>query len=152
MGAILFVFLYDEPDITLYWDDELIQYQHWMTKSKYHRDTDLPSRVWYNRNGTLNREEWYIDGVLHRENNPAIISYHSGLGVLFQEIWYANGIIHNIEGPAYIEYDTERVIVCEHWILFDRRIENLKKWLEENNISTPLSPEDHMAIKLRWMI
>jgi antitoxin component YwqK of YwqJK toxin-antitoxin module len=106
-----------------------------------------PERKYY-KDGSIYREEWRVNGEWHRLDGPAIICYYED-GSIHWEQWFVNGKLHRLDGPSDIQYNEDGSIQYEHWFVNGIEIDD-PLWLKENNIISPLSDEDLMAIKLRW--
>jgi hypothetical protein len=108
-----------------------------------------PERTYYD-DGSIHWELWVVNGKNHRLDGPAEICYHED-GSIRYERWRVNDVSHRIDGPAWISYNRDGSISHERWAVNGMFIDDIIPWLEENGISVPLSDEDLMAIKLRWM-
>lgn len=90
-----------------------IKYERWYKNGKFHRDTDLPSKITYFENGQKNYEYYYKDGILSRDKDlPAVIRYNrlNNISAKYQETWYSNGKIHRDNKPAVLTYSSNRII------------------------------------------
>jgi antitoxin component YwqK of YwqJK toxin-antitoxin module len=103
----------------------------------------------YYQDGSIYRERWVVNDELHRLDGPAFIWYNED-GSIKNEHWYVNGKNHRIDGPANITYNKDGSIEQEQWWVNDIEIYDIIPWLKENNIISPFSEADQMAIKLRW--
>lgn len=82
---------------------------------------------------------WYKNDVWHREDGPA---FESGSF----RMWYKNGKLHREDGPAYSGFDldaNENTIFIKCWYIngIEIKKDTYKKWLKDNQITLPLSPE-----------
>ena len=130
--------------------------EEWFDKNDdYHRDGDLPARIyngdleWY-RHGKRHRSgdnpaviytdgfrAWWKNGLRHRDVGPAII-YGSGL-----KKWYQYGVLHRNDGPAivaadgYSQYYINDTLVdrdtYEHW----QEEHIAKKIMDQDNPGVP---------------
>jgi antitoxin component YwqK of YwqJK toxin-antitoxin module len=107
-----------------------------------------PIRTYY-ADGSITHEEWLVNDVYHRLDGPARISYNND-GSNYCEQWFVNDEFHRLDGPANIWYNDDGSIYREEWYINGIEIYDIIPWFKENNIISPLSDEDLMAIKLRW--
>ena len=78
-------------------------------------------KVYYNKNGQVERESWYLNGRLHREDGPAIIWYHKN-GQIEHEHWYFNSQSHRENGPAIIYYYKSGKIKTTEWYINGKKL------------------------------
>lgn len=62
--------------------------------NNYHREDDLPARIFEGNNSDCGFMEWYQHGKLHRENDKPALIWDYGCE------WWINGVRHRENGPA----------------------------------------------------
>jgi len=87
--------------------------------------------------------EYHCDeqGLYHRDHGPALV-FEDG-----SSYWFHHGLRHRDNGAA-----TEINGIALEWYVNNKDITaEVKKWINENNISYPLSKENIIEFKLRWL-
>jgi antitoxin component YwqK of YwqJK toxin-antitoxin module len=93
----------DIPAKIKYYSDGSIQSEAYYINGKSHRENS-PALIFYKEDGSVSYEEHYIDGKRHREDGPALIYYYPD-GSIKSEYYYVNGKSHRKEEPSYISYN-----------------------------------------------
>ena len=123
-----------------------VDYELWRDEvtKEFHRDNDLPAKIYYYKNGRVEEEIWYSNGKLHRENDlPALIKYYENRNVK-QEEWVINGLLHRENDlPALIRYHHNNGVIgikmTEQWYNNDKLhrkndLPALIKYYENRNV------------------
>jgi len=107
-----------------------------------------------------NKPSWKkADRSFHTlENGDKLFNVYYDNGKLCVQRWYQKSAkiesndLHRLDGPAYISYYENGMYYRSSWWINGNSISGkvMRSWLKENNISSPYSDEDQMAIILRW--
>jgi len=80
------------------------------------------------------------EGRYHSENGPAFIS------ITGDQYYIFHGQFHRIDGPAIVNVDRPN----SYYLYGVKITSEVKEWMDENNISFPVSDDNLLLFKLRW--